>query len=100
MWGFGCGDEVSVTGAGGEGRIWRAPDVRGPMRSPLLSIAAFLWGACMWWLSLLSGVRIVNASSGVGGFAPLLSRLSVRVRVLPGSLNVCVIVVNIEKVNF
>ncbi len=93
--GFGCGDEVSVTGTGGKGRDRRAPDVRGPMRSPPLSIATFLGDACMWWLSLLSGFRISNASSGVGGLAPLLPRVSVRVRVLPGSLNECVIVVNI-----
>ncbi len=60
--GFGCGDEVSDTGTGGKGRDRRAPDVRGPMRSPPLSIATFLWDACMWWLYLLSGFRISGLS--------------------------------------
>ena len=68
--GFGFGDEVSVTGTGGEGRDRRAPDVRGPMRSPPLSIATFLWDVLMLWLWLLCGFRISGLSlSGCRGGA-------------------------------
>ena len=46
------------------------------------------------------GRFLPNASPGMGGFSSCFSRVSVRVRVLPGTLNECVIVVNIKDVNF